>query len=330
MSTITIPPGPGSRANTSFDPQTQSLTLFLHDGITPITFPASAVTRTYQQATSLSILYGTQIGACLAMLAVVLGMTPQARFRRAPTLLGIAALVLNAARMLLLALFFTTTWVDFYVIISGDASVVPREDFILSVAGTALSVPVTVVVLSGLCVQAWSMLRLWPMWWKVPAVMGSLALGLLTAAFNLVTTVLQINAIFHADSSKIAVWTRQAYLVLATTSICWFCFLFNVRLVMHMWTNRSVLPSLNGLKAIDVLVMTNGILMFVPAPVIFSALEFFNWQQFELASVTQTTVVIILPLGTLIAQRLANPVWFGTNDEVNRNPNASPLGDTNG
>ncbi|KAH6613638.1 fungal pheromone mating factor STE2 GPCR-domain-containing protein [Chaetomium sp. MPI-SDFR-AT-0129] len=328
MSTTTNPPGLGSGANTSFDPQTQTLTLFLHDGITPTTLSASLVTRTYLQATSLSILYGTQIGACLAMLAVVLGMTPQARFRRAPTLLGIAALVLNAARMLLLALFFTTTWLDLYVIISQDTSVVPWDDVILSVAGTALSVPVTVVVLSGLGVQAWSMLRLWPVWWKVPAVMGSFALVLLTVAFNLFTTVLQIRTIVYTEIREISLWARQAYLVLATTSICWFCFLFNVRLVMHMWTNRSVLPSLNGLEAMDVLIMTNGILMFVP--VIFSALEFFNWQRVELASVTQTSVVIILPLGTLIAQRLANPVWFGTNEEINRNRNAGSLGDTNG
>ncbi|KAK4098415.1 hypothetical protein N658DRAFT_488474 [Parathielavia hyrcaniae] len=62
-----------------------------------------------------------------------------------------------------------------------------------------------------------------------------------------------------------AIGVKQGYLGCITASICWFCFLFNIRLVMHMWTNRSILPSLKGLKAMDVLVITNGMLMFVPA-----------------------------------------------------------------
>jgi len=41
-------------------------------------------------------------------------------------------------------------------------------------------------------------------------------------------------------------------------------------------------------------------------------MEFANWDDFESASLTQTSVVIVLPLGTLVAQRLANPGWFGT------------------
>lgn len=41
-------------------------------------------------------------------------------------------------------------------------------------------------------------------------------------------------------------------------------------------------------------------------------MEFANWDNFESASLTQTSVVIVLPLGTLVAQRLANPAWFGS------------------
>lgn len=41
-------------------------------------------------------------------------------------------------------------------------------------------------------------------------------------------------------------------------------------------------------------------------------MEFADWDNFESASLTQTSVVIVLPLGTLVAQRLANPAWFGS------------------
>jgi pheromone alpha factor receptor len=46
--------------------------------------------------------------------------------------------------------------------------------------------------------------------------------------------------------------------------------------------------------------------------VVFSALEFVQFSRFEAASLTQTSVIIVLPLGTLVAQRLANPAAFGT------------------
>ncbi len=46
--------------------------------------------------------------------------------------------------------------------------------------------------------------------------------------------------------------------------------------------------------------------------VVFAALEFVNWDSFESASLTQTSVIIVLPLGTLVAQRLASPTWFAS------------------
>ncbi len=41
-------------------------------------------------------------------------------------------------------------------------------------------------------------------------------------------------------------------------------------------------------------------------------MEFGSWFAFEPGSITQTSVILVLPLGTLIAQRLANPAWFGS------------------
>ncbi|KAK4150720.1 fungal pheromone mating factor STE2 GPCR-domain-containing protein [Chaetomidium leptoderma] len=300
------PPGTG----TPFDPLNQTSFLLFADGQTQIPFSTYNVTQIYIQATSLSILYGTQIGVCFMMLAVVLAMTPRVRFKRLPTMISIAALTINLVRMVLLAVFFTTSWVDLYVIVSQDAGVVPRSDFDISATATILSVPVTMLILAALCVQAWSMLRLWSMLYKLPAALVSLVLVLATVTFNMMTTIIQTRAILYADISQLADWVRQAYLALITASICWFCFLFNIRLVMHMWTNRSILPSLKGLKAMDVLVITNGILMFVP--VVFAALKFGEWQRFEPGSLTQTSVLTVLPLGTLVAQRLANPGWFNS------------------
>ncbi|AEO64698.1 uncharacterized protein THITE_2030206, partial [Thermothielavioides terrestris NRRL 8126] len=320
----TSSPGP-------FDPTTQTFFVLAADGKTRIPVNAAAVTKIITVGSSLAILYGTQIGACIVMLAVVLAMTPRTRFRRLPTIISIAALVVNMLRMVFLAWFTTSTWVNFYTLVSGDPSPVSRSDYNASAAGTVLSIPATILILAALMVQAWSMLSLWPALYKLPAALLSLALVLATIAFNFAVTVLQTRGILDPSFEPRLVhlvWVRQAYLGLITASICWFCFLFNVRLVMHMWTNRSILPSLRGLKAMDVLVITNGILMFVPGTppsplLVFSALEFQQWDNFESASLTQTSVIIVLPLGTLVAQRLANPAWFGTGAASSSGPGGS-------
>ncbi|KAL1839641.1 hypothetical protein VTJ49DRAFT_1302 [Mycothermus thermophilus] len=315
----TGPPPPG------FDPLNQTSTLLYSNGVTLVPFNTHFITEQYIEATSLSIEYGSQIGASFIMLCVVLAMTPRTRFRRAATLISIASLTINTIRMVLLSLFFTTTWMNLYILVTYDGSVVPRSAYNLSAAATILSVPVTVLILAALGLQAWSMISLWRARWKVPAVAISALLLLATVAFSMTITILQVRATLYADLSalsSVVAWVRKTYLIFITTSICWFCFLFNIRLVMHMWTSWSILPSLKGLKAMDVLVITNGILMLVP--VIFATLEFFDWDHFEPGSLTQTSVVIVLPLGTLVAQRLANPVWFGTGPDPASGASACP------
>ncbi|KAL2022258.1 hypothetical protein VTK56DRAFT_5868 [Thermocarpiscus australiensis] len=247
-----------------FDPLNQEFFILGPDGKTPIPLTPTFVTSYYFDAASLSILYGFQLGACLMMLVVVLAMTPRIRFKRIPTIMNVLALVLNSIRMLFLAIYFTSTFLNFYVVITGDVRFVSRSDYNVSATATVLSIPITMLIEAALFVQAWSMLKLWPTLYKVPAALVSMALVVTTIGFNFAVTMIQTRYILFSIDPRPLVWARKLSLSLLTTSITWFCFLFNIRLVMHMWSNRSILPSLKGLKAMDVLVITNGILMFVP------------------------------------------------------------------
>jgi Fungal pheromone mating factor STE2 GPCR. len=248
----------------TFNGRNQPITIIGPDGSTEIVIPLSSFNYFHTAATSLSILYGTQLGACLIMLAVVLGMTPHKRLRRLSTVISILSLLLNSVRTLLFSLYFTSSWSDFYVIFTGDRSTVKQVDRNMSITATCLSIPMTVLIEAALIVQASLMIQLWQTFWKVAAMMLSVALVLTTIGFNLVQTVFQVRAALVVMDLVPYTWIRKTYVGLFTSSICWFCFLFNVRLIMHMWTNRSILPSMKGLKAMDVLVITNGVLMFIP------------------------------------------------------------------
>jgi pheromone alpha factor receptor len=57
--------------------------------------------------------------------------------------------------------------------------------------------------------------------------------------------------------------------------------------------------------------------------VVFAALEFFAWDHFEPGSMTQTSVILVLPLGTLVAQRLANPGWFDSDRRAGESSNST-------
>ncbi|KAK3349085.1 fungal pheromone mating factor STE2 GPCR-domain-containing protein [Lasiosphaeria hispida] len=293
----------------NLSPEDQSFILLGPSGQGNITLPLIAVDQLWESAASAAINYGSQIGASFIMLVVLLAMTPKSRFRRAPTIIHTAALAINLIRMILLSLFFPSTWFELYTVMTGDLQFVATADYNISVAASAFSIPITILVEMALIVQAWSMLQLWPRWQKVIATVISIILVVTTISFSFAITSLQILFILYNDFRAVSEqWIRITYLGLTTASITWFCFLFNCRLILHMWTNRSILPSLKGLKAMDVLVITNGILMLIP--VIFAGLEFGTFLNFESASLTQTSVIVVLPLGTLVAQRLANPTWF--------------------
>ncbi|KAK4194489.1 fungal pheromone mating factor STE2 GPCR-domain-containing protein [Triangularia verruculosa] len=298
---------PTSPPPADFNLATQTFTLLApgppNGALAPVPLTPAEVSSIYADASSLSILYGSQIGACISILAVVLLMTPLPRFKRLPTIISILALALNTARMVLLSLFYPSSWTTMTALFLGDFSSVSQTDINISVAATILSVPVTMLIYAALFVQAWSMLTLWRDVWKWAAVAVSLAVGLVTIGFNFAGAVIQVRGVVGMAVPRDGVWVRKVYLGMMTGGICWFCFLFNVRLVMHMWETRSVLPGWKGLKAMDVLVICNGVLMFVP--VVFAALEFASFTNFESASLTQTSVIVVLPLGVLVAQRLA-------------------------
>ncbi|KAJ4418346.1 pheromone alpha factor receptor [Gnomoniopsis sp. IMI 355080] len=272
--------------------------------------------------------YGTEIGASVLMLIIILVMTPKTKFWRFSTYLNIAALCNNIIRLILLVIYFESSWVGFYALYSGDDSFVSQTDFNNSIASTVMGIPQNMMIMSALILQAWAMVRFWPQAYKWCIVLVSTALVLLEIGFMVASEAYQIIT-FHEDEETAymlimsTAWVRYAFLGLEVTCICWFCFLFVAKLATHLWKNRSFLPTTKGLGAMDALVMTNGILMLIP--LFFAGLQYAEITVLQLGSMVYTSVLIVLPLGCLVAQRIADPSAFNselsTTARVNQNPN---------
>lgn len=250
-----------------FNVLTQVITLFGPNG-EEIPVPVDVIDMLYRSYCALQAVYGSQIGALLMVLAVYLMMTPSDKFRRIPTIINILALLASLVRCIMLAWFPSSQWFEFYTIFSGDISLVPASDYRLSVAATAMTIPVTILMEAALIVQAWAMIQLWPATYKLLAVCLSVLITTCAVGFKIADTVfLCLSIVQPGRPASTTVWIRKIDLAFSAASIFWFCCLFNVHIVKHMWTNRKILPSVKGMSAMEVLVVTNGILMLVPSKI---------------------------------------------------------------
>ena len=261
--TTVIQPSPSD-----FDPRHQTFYLYGPDGMTEIPISVDDVNFWTYDSISVSISYGAQLGACVMMLIVLLTLSPSLRAVKMATVINMASLLVNIVRMILLAQYFMSPFQEFYTYYSDDYRYVPDQDYHISVATNTLAVVQLLFIEAALILQAWTVVKLWRNPVKFVLFVISTAVALMAVAWRFAFCVI-INqaALSDYEDEELAErqkWVQEATLITNTISICYFCALFSARLAHHMWQNRSFLPNTSTLTAMDVLVMTNGVLLVVP------------------------------------------------------------------
>lgn len=250
--------------NISFDPFTQNVTFLGPDGKTTIGVPIPVLDAFNDESISVCINYGAQVGACILTLFAVLAITPSAKLRRRSAVLHLVGLLICIARNALLMHYFLSPLNHFYGTWSGDNTAVSQVDLRVNVFGNVVSLLLVVVVEVALMHQAWTMVTLWPNPAKYGLLATSAIITLMTIGWRFASTVIQNEAVLELEPPIKRAWIIHASVITNVLSIAWFCALFNTKLVMHLITNRSILPSSKTLTSMEVLAMTNGILMVVP------------------------------------------------------------------
>ncbi|KJK76241.1 hypothetical protein H634G_08647 [Metarhizium anisopliae BRIP 53293] len=276
-------------ADMAFNPLLQPVT-FLSASQSPISIPIPSIDAYNDETISVTINYAFQLGSCATLLVMVLVMTPPSKLRRLSSALHLAGLAACIVRMALLLAFFLSPLNHFYQFWAGDYASVPRRFLVSSVAGNAASLLLFVILQAALMHQAWTMVSLWPAPVKLCLGAASAVVSLLATGWRVAFAVVQSRSDLELAPALDQAWVVRAALILNALSICWYCALFNLRLVLHLAVNRGILRSSQTLSPMEVLVVTNGVLMIIPA-----------------ASLTQTSVAIILPLGTLAARQMTTP-----------------------
>ncbi|KAK3192865.1 pheromone alpha factor receptor [Lecanicillium sp. MT-2017a] len=290
-------------ADQTFNPYTQNISITAADATTTIQIPIPMINAFSDETVSIVMNYGAQMGACIAMFLVMLILTPTGKLTRSSSVLHLMGLLVNIIRMALTFPYFRSPLSHFYEYWTGDFSRVPAGDFRTSVTANTLSLLLTMIIQAALMNQAWTMVAFWPTATKYAACVLSLIIMLLTIGSRLAFTIVQNEAIISLQPPVHFYWGIHWTVIMNAISIFWFCAIFNVKLVMHLIINRGILPSRSMFTPMEVLIMTNGTLMIVPA--IFAGLEWGKFTNFEAGSLTTISVIIILPLGTLTAQRIS-------------------------
>lgn len=252
-----------------FEARTQPVRFLAADGETPIDIPIPAIDVFNVVSISTSINYGAQMGACIMMLLVVLIMTPSDKLRRPSTLLQISSLVVCTIRMALLNVFFLSPFNEFYNYWAGDYTEIASIHFHNSIAANVFSLLLVISTEASLVHQAWALVNLWPSLCKYTLSAVSVTLTLLTIGWRMVLVVILNQAVTSAESTRPLHWVFHGAMITNAASICWYCALFNIKLAIHVVTNRGILlRRYRSLTPMEVLVMANGLLMIVPGPFI--------------------------------------------------------------
>ncbi|KXH59439.1 pheromone receptor [Colletotrichum salicis] len=231
---------------------------------TDLTVSPMMIDGLYKQDVGTCANYSSQIGASFMMLLIVIFMTPSMRLIKASLCVHVAALVVNIVRMTLLVLFFTSpNWTNFYTRFASDYSLVTTADFHLSITTEATSLVLHILVQVSLGIQAWALVKLLPRPWKGGVVVLSCFVSASAIGLRLGLCIIQINAILMLSSAH-PIWVAQGSGVVGAISIAHYCALFNIKLLIHLVKNRGILPRRQRLNAMEVLIITNGILMVIP------------------------------------------------------------------
>jgi hypothetical protein len=229
---------------------------------TPVTFYLGDLDYTFNYNVKLSINYGAQMGACLAMFFVLAVLT-KAKNRSHPLFtLNLLSLLFGFLRTLLLALYGVSDWVKAYPYWTGDWSAIPRSAYTTSIAGVVMSLLMAITINMSLVLQAHAVCKAMDRIHTYVIVGVSCIVLLLTVGFRFAQVVTNCLAIINLETYFAQAWIQIGTLATETTSIWWFSIIFIGKLVWTLYNRKR--QGWKQWSAVRVLATMGGCTMIIP------------------------------------------------------------------
>lgn len=222
-----------------FNPSDQNVTFFYNDG-TPFNVSTSDIDYLIQSGVQASISYGSQIGASVVVLVILLLLTKAEKRRSALFALNTSALVLNIIRIFCEALYFTSDFFRVYPFFTGDFSGVPVSAYAAQILAVVLGFLLVVCIQVSLVLQTTVVCTNLSDTYRRIVLGVSVGVALVPVGFRLGMAVENAKAIAARASFGAFLWLQKANTVLLTISICFFCAVFVLKLGYTIWKRKQL------------------------------------------------------------------------------------------
>lgn len=255
-----------SQNASDFDPYLQNITILSSDGTNIVQNNVSLQTidsDAYYTA-SVSINYGTQIGASLMMLILLLLLTRREK-RKSPTFwLNATSLLLVFISRILLSVFFFSNYNTFYALYTSDFQYVTRGDKATQLTSSVFPLFITFTINTSLVLQAKTVVHNVGVSARYFRLIIGISLCVLLNAviFRTILTAEIMSAILEKENFLDRQWLIKGSLAAEMITVWWFCFVFSGKLIMVLRTRRA--KKWTRQASMEVLVIGTFYTMFLP------------------------------------------------------------------
>ena len=220
-------------------PFSQSFTLLADDG-TPFNVTVPDLDDFIQYNTECCITYGTQIGASIVLLMVLVLLTKPDKRGSSLFLINTLSLAFNIIRNVLQCLYFTGPFSEAYAYLSQDYSNVHTKDYAISITATIFTVLLQVCIETSLCLQTRVVCITLGRIYQSIILAVSIFVAFLAIAFRLAYMIENDKYIVNLKDESPLYWLANATNTTTTISVCWFSAVFVTKLGFALYQRRKL------------------------------------------------------------------------------------------
>ncbi|KAF2122722.1 fungal pheromone mating factor STE2 GPCR-domain-containing protein [Lophiotrema nucula] len=317
-----------------FDPYTQPFELLLPDG-TPFQSSMGDIDFFRLFGIRLAINWGTQIGASIILLAVLLLLTKREKRFSLIFIMNALCLLINAIRSILQCIYLVGPFYDFYALLSGSFDRVHRDDQANTIASNVMTLLLVICIMISLTLQVWIVCVTTPKLQRLVIMMVITAVALVAVGYRFAVVVISNARTLQNLGMDDYSWIVTDLNITQAVAIWVYCAVFTYKLGYALVQRRRL--GMTQFGPMQIIFIMGCQTMVIPG--IFSVLQFYEKVP-ELGSMALTIVCIFLPLSAIWAGVVADDVNLGASGadshqrllhgHFGRTPPASPTTSRNG
>ena len=250
-----------SSIDRSFDPSLQQFNITSRDG-TSVPVSIGDLNDFNYYSVKICINYAAQLGASLMLIIALIGLTQKDKKQSPLFLINVGSLVINFIRLLLLCLYYTSSYSEIYATFTGDLSAILPIDTSNSVGAIVISLVLVIMIQVSLFLQSQVVCVTLRRLHRLALGVFSALVGALAVVFRFLFAVSNIRAVLNGDNMDAVQWLDWLANATLTVSIGWFCLVFVGKLGYAIWQRRKL--GLTGMGAMDVIFIMGCQTLVIP------------------------------------------------------------------